>query len=404
MILKLKSLGYSLFRHNFLWVLMAFIFAFGLVSIRITISTFIKSTPTNHTFKWNSQVVYYPGSDTKHIQSHEFQKYFEDLFAKKLRMRNFYVGLNNQMYFTWFKKTFAENSHVIIGKGNQLFEILYILSYCNLKNMQHDDTHLKEWADKIKKLSAYFESQGKTFIYFITPSKAEYMSHAIPDRFPCEKTGISAHVKQMEKLLDERGIRYINGSALMVEATQKYNTDMFPQGGIHWNWLGSSVGANALINAINQDNHVYLNPLRFNYVLDKLKHKESSDEDLLVLMKLMKPLRYKVPQINFENTKITNNPVSITFIGGSFIQNLIKIFRKNRTFSKMNYYFYFKDLYKYEKNDEKSVTHNIDLSSTNILDPILASDVVILEENSSLTVSDHGRDFYYLMKKSAYIT
>jgi hypothetical protein len=183
----------------------------GIFTVNATISGFIKSAANNHTFVWNSHNVFYPGLDAKHFSNRAFQQYFEELTTKKLRMRNFFVGTSNQFYYSVFKKSFAENSHVIIGKNNQLFEILYILSYCRLSNLNHDQSDLLVWADKIKKLSDYFEKQSKTFIYLITPSKVEYMPNAIPDRFPCLREGISMHVKQIVRLLEERGVRYING-------------------------------------------------------------------------------------------------------------------------------------------------------------------------------------------------
>lgn len=392
-----------LLRHNLLWLIMAVIFVNGLLSTNLAIRGFFKTTSKNHSFEWNSQNVLYPGLDMKHFASHEFQKYVEDWAAKKLRKRDIYIGLGNQLYFSLFKKSFTltENNNIVVGKDNQLFQLLYILAYCHLKDKNYDQHKLVSWADKIKQLSDFFEKRGQTFIYLITPSKAEYLPSAIPKRFPCSREGISSHVLQMVNLLEERKVRYVNCPSLMSHATQQYGIAMFPKGGIHWNWLGSSVGANAIIDAINQDNHIHLNPIRFGYTLTSPNHQDG-DDDLLKLMKLLTPFHYKIPKINYLNDNANHQSVKVAFIGGSFIFNLIDIYKKNKTFSNMKLYSYFNRIYDYDLK-KKTTSSAMDPTSMSVLNSILGSDVVILEENSSLTMSEHGKLFFDLMKKSALI-
>lgn len=384
---------YSLLRHNFLWGLLLVIFLLGTLTIYLSFPNF-KLADTAVT-----QDMPYPQMNMQQIRSREVQKYVEALIAKKIRLRNFFIRVNSQIYYSIFHKSFAEDSQVIIGKHQQLFELGYITSYCHLIENFHDDPkQLIAWADKLKILSDVFAKRGQTFIYLITPSKAEYIPQAIPQRFHCRNVGMSEHLKQLETLLRERNIAYVNGAALMMDATSHYKTSMFPRGGTHWNLLGAGIAANALLDAINRDGRVRVNLLHFNYELQM--HPEGLDTDLLTLIKLLKPdLHYAVPKLTYDQRFIVHPPVKIAFIGGSFIEVLTHIFLANQTFSRMDYYFYFA-LYRtsYLKN-QAPIVHSVDLLSPHVLDPVLAANVVVLEENSAVTLSHHGVTFYEVLMK-----
>lgn len=385
-------------RHNFLWILMLILILNGLIAIEISIiklyKTYNNSTITIQNFK-----------------SHQFQHHFEKIIEHELRLRNTLIGFNSQIFYSIFHKTF---DGIIVGKNNELFQDWYITLYCHLDNwspfnrkpLQQDYKHLVNWANKIQELNNFFQKHGKTFVYVITPSKAEYMPEAIPKRYHCHHRGIDPHTKEMVKLLKQRKIPYVNGAEMMVKATRHYGISMFPKGGTHWNLLGATLGANAIIDTINQEGHVHLNPIHFTYYMRTVKQRTSydSDADLLHIIKLLHPnLNYHVPNVNYIDIK-PNKPVTVTFIGGSFLDNIAKVFMENSTFSKIRYYFYLigrKTIYEIGK--KPVVTPKVNLSSPTLLKTILSSDVILLEENSSNTVSDHGETFYELMKKKHYL-
>ena len=291
-------------KHNLLWILMISILLMSISTFFIGLTTFLSSKRNNHLFVADSHEVHYPGLNAKSFKNHAFQSYFEELIAKKLRMRNFFIKINSQIYYSFFKKSFAEENSVIIGKHQQLFETPYISAYCFAAN--NNVPQLSAWAEQVKKLAHYFQTRGKIFIYLITPSKAEYMPQAIPNRFSCTNRGLSNNVKKMAELLRERDIPYINGPEIMIEGKKKYGIEMFPPGGIHWNQLGSTLAANAIINTINAIQPTNLLPLKFNIILGGIDHLYAED-DLLSLIKLLRPNRnYLVPKLEF-----INKPLSI---------------------------------------------------------------------------------------------
>src|SRR5687768_17363975 len=113
-----------LFKHSFLWLILIFIFFVVCFSVVPSFKQFQKS------FNGDSEKIKYPGFSKNSLQTHEFQKYTETLFEKNVRLRKKLISLNNQLYYALFKKSFAENSTLVIGKHHQLFELNYILDYC----------------------------------------------------------------------------------------------------------------------------------------------------------------------------------------------------------------------------------------------------------------------------------
>lgn len=334
------------------------------------------------------------------LSKHKFQHYAEDYVTNHLPLRSFFIRLNNQFYYSIFKKSYNNNGGIIIGKSRQLFTDHYILTYCDMAtNTHHNSTReLIAWADKIKLLNDYFKKHGQVFLYLITPSKAAYMPDKIPTRFHCQQRGEPLYLQTMIKLLDERKIPYIDGQALMSTSTNAYQTPMFPRGGIHWNELGASIAANKIIEKINQTHPHMIQPLTFNYQLDNIG--KGHDRDLLNLLNLSFPNdRYTVPQITFNTSASMQKPISLVFVGGSFCERLIDVFLENNRFNKITYMSYFKmNRLDYEPGKEM-IQSNVDLNAATFLNPVINANVVILEENTEITVSNHGQLFFDTMNK-----
>lgn len=377
-------------RHNLIFFVFLVFFLPGLFALIISLwgqGVIFKWMLPNYKLHGVTKEAQSPAFDLKHVNSHEVQKYLENSLTKQLPLRSLFIRLNNQIHFI-FKKSYAADG-VVIGRSNQLFEMSYIKPYClDLK----DSKKIVDWADKLKSISDFFEKRGKTFIYIITPSKAEYMPENIPNRFHCMNNSISPENREIEQLLKGKRVRYINGSDLMVKAKHQYNFPMFPKGGIHWNALGATIEANAIIDAINEDNKFHFAKIKFNYLPSY--NPEGQDHDLhAVLNLIIKDSRYLVPVVSYKKTKAANKKISLACVGGSFLEKLNKIFMENKTFSQISYYRYFK-LYRAEMEfGKKPIQYEMD-SSTPDLTSILAADVILLEENSSIIASAHGQLFY----------
>ncbi len=392
-------------KHNLVWVVFGTLLLPGILAILVSLCgprVILKWMKSDYALGGKTQPLTTPVFDLAHIKSHAVQKYVEEWLPRHLPLYSLFIRLNNQIYYSIFKKSYADNSRLIVGKSNQLFEMIYINSYCNRLDMpfRHKE-NLREWANKLKIISDFFEKQGKTFVFVITPSKAEYMPEAIPHRWHCQDAGLSAHIKEMEKLLTERKIRFVNGSTLMKQATQQYQLAMFPRGGIHWNMLGASIETNAIIDVINRDGHIHLQPLHFDYTMQNEAH--GQDKDLMWLLNLLRPdYHYPVPKVIYKNSPITAQHLSAALIGGSFLEKIVDIFTENKTFSKLSYYRYFKlDRTEYTPG-KPSIKNEIQVESGKDLAPILTADVVILEENAAGSITQHAELFYNVMNQFAF--
>ncbi|MDR3476822.1 MAG: hypothetical protein P4M14_02175 [Gammaproteobacteria bacterium] len=383
------------FRYNLLWILLLAIVFLPTALVRLKHAPHHRHNPLLKILDVEltgvTDTITPPPFDLAHIRSHEVQKYLEDKWTKNLPMRNWLVKLNNQIFYSWLKKSYSINGQLVVGKSNQLFELAYIKDHCDFENaLARKKSDLPAWADKVKKMSDYFHAQGKTFLYVMTPSKAEYMPEAIPNRFHCKATDTNVLINYMEKLLTDRKVPVVNTANLMQPATQYYKTPMFPEGGTHWNYLGASVGANAIINAINQNSVTPLPPLRFQYHLTNAP--EGTDTDLFSLLNLLKPtLTYRVPKVEYLLQTPAHRAMTATIIGGSFCGQLIDAFLKNRTFSEVDFYRYFKLEHSHFINaTEPPLIKPVNPNEMASLDAILNADVVILEENSAVIGSNHG--------------
>lgn len=383
-------------RHNFIWILIL------LLALPLPLTMLTQLFGPRAIFKWMAHD-YRLGGMTKPtpkmdfkfsgVTNHEVQHDLEKRWTNQLSLRSLFIRLNNQIYYSFFKKSYLDDHRMVIGKSEQFFEIEYINSYCNRSGRTEE--MLIAWADRLKKLNDYFAKKGKVFIYLITPSKAEYSPEFIPNRFHCQKGNVSHHVMKMRQLLTERQVNFIDGTQLMEQGRMKYGVDMFPRGGIHWNTLGATLVANAIIDHLNKQGK-NLDAISFDYQMTK--DPQGQDRDLVWLLNLLKPDdRYPVPVLKYAK-KDDNSSQKLCFIGGSFLEKLIDVFRENKTFSHIVDYRYFKLGQIDVDHDKKPVEVATNLDSKTLLDPLYESDIVILEENAALTVSGHGQLFYtYLL-------
>jgi alginate O-acetyltransferase complex protein AlgJ len=328
------------------------------------------------------------------FRAHHLQTYVENYLTDQLPLRSFLIRLNNQIYYTFFKKSYSYAGNIIIGNNKQLIELPYITSYTSQQS-QNNPTTLLEWADKLKIIHDYYKKKNKTFVYVITPSKVEYRSSIVPKRFQCNQTGICNYITELAKLLDERNVPYINGSKLMINATEKYGVEMFPRGGIHWNNLAALLATNVLIEKINQSKFLHINPLDFTF---KLTHDvDERARDLLNLSNLLfPPLDYLVPKIFFVKRKNVEKPLVISMIGGSFCESIAEILANNEIASKVTVFSYLvtaelvyvKDDFKINKPEPDAILAKID-----------QADIIIVEGNSIASIPGHGSQFFELLNE-----
>ncbi len=386
------------FRHNLIWIIIILCLLpglFGLVAIVCGEHAVPKILRADYRLAGVTTAEKEIPFDYKNFSTHRSQQRVETWLSSHLPLRSLFIRLNNQVYYSLFKKSYAENGQLIVGKNKQLFVYSYIRAYCQPNSQE---IMLRAWADKLKMMNDFFRHQHKMFVYVMTPSKAEYQRQSIPDRYHCQTNGISPQVLRLAQLLDERHVPYINGSLLLQKAHQYYSLALFPKGGIHWNKLGASITANAITNTLNQQAHVNLKALQFHY---HISHEpKGSDSDVISLLNLLRPQKnYAVPKLIFIPTP-PKKPLHMAMIGGSFCSLLIEAFIESKTMDKISFYRYLKldkRVFTYPKKEKQFL---VAADDKKILSDILTADIVLLEENAETTVSPHGEAFYQVIKRA----
>lgn len=391
-------------QYNLVFLVLFFLFIPGLLALVKVVFPHVLSEQLNPVY----HLAGYPDLPQKkevtfsNLESHDFQKYADTGLTNRLPFRSLLIRFNNQIYYSLFHKSYTG---LVIGNSGWVLGDDYIRGYCN----DFSKDKMNDWANKIKQLSDFFESRGQTFIYLITPSKPEYMPSVIPERFHCQnQETIVPHEAYLANLLQQKHVRVVNEVEDMIKATHEYGTLMFSKGGNHWNELGSMIGANSVLNAINKTNNIHIDPIKFTY--EKTQKPRGRDTDVLDLLNILKPNRhYDVTAVSYLSTKNKSPKYSAVFIGGSFIDGMGDAFGTLNTFSSMLTYNYFNSaIYDYTGGGFVVIPRP-DIHTDLMTAPILNANVVVLEENASRTNSTHGNLFYsvimdYAKKNRAHLS
>jgi hypothetical protein len=275
------------------------------------------------------------------VISGEFQKALAARAAELIPLRSVLIRLNNQIMFTVFDKVSVNT--VLVGAHGQLIEPRYVEDYCT-----RTDSATQSYADQmvplLKDIQAYYRSRGAVFVYVITPSKAVQMPEDFVQLMPCPSTeSVRQHsTAEYVQRLREAGIAMADAASPVHEAKTQFPIPLFPQGGIHWNSLGSAIGTRAVIAAINQQMPEDPIPtIRLDYVMSNGLDQE--DRDLAELIDvLFPPESYSVPVLNLNTTCATSGmhrtPLSI--VGGSFMHKVANLLGRGGCVADVQLYFY----------------------------------------------------------------
>ncbi len=239
------------------------------------------------------------------------------------------VGWKGQIYYSLLgmvpEAGLVGPDSVIVGRDQQLFEMNYLNEYCG-RDPAKLQTAGGDWATRICRVQDFFNARGKVFLYIITPSKVAQEPQIIPDRYACPGNAKNRAEKLdlYDKILTRHGVQFVDTASEMTAARETYGVSMFPRGGIHWNSLGSALGTQKVIAAVNAQRPApLLATLNFTWRISY--HPQGSDRDLLDIINLPYPdTHYPVPILTYQSSPPPNgcHTISITEVGGSFLRLL----------------------------------------------------------------------------------
>jgi len=313
-------------------------------------------------------------------------------------LRPLLIRLNNQIRFKMFGAYGAPG--IVNGDNGQLIEEGYLKEYC-ARNLVTFEQKARAWIPKLKEIQDFYESRGQIFIYLATPSKAahlpEYFVHRISS---CASSGRdrSEMLPTYDRLLTEANIHFVDAARLTHQLKGKYDIELFPVGGVHWNALGVANAANAILTEINAQAKRPVAP-KLAWTYEITNKASGTDRDLVDLINVLVPnVRYPTPKVNFDRSRPCDDfPASsmrVALIGGSFIHDLARTLINAGCLSRLETYDY---LYNFVNAGKDYKTVKRKLGAGDIL-PLRDADIVILEENeAALPGTGHSVEFHRVL-------
>lgn len=309
------------------------------------------------------------------------QKAISDRVTAAIPLRNQLVRLNNQIRFSAFGATSAQD--MFIGDNGQLIAAYYIGEYC-----QRTDDKAARLADSLAPvlldIQSYYRARGSAFVYLITPSKMAHQPQYFETRFPCPST-VSARTRFVPEFVDRvrsKGIAVVDAATLVHDLKTKLGMELFPPGGLHWNYLGAAHGTLSLIDEINRQrpDRPLPRPSLSYEMTDKIPN---ADRDLAELLNvLVPPVSYRVPKVHLDTgppcpPELTS--LNAAIVGTSFSHYPAELLIQSACLSDLKLYFYLR-LILFGGNPYGPLR---DAATEEDLARLRTADIVILEDNEA---------------------
>ncbi len=272
--------------------------------------------------------------------SEEYQKIKSVYLNDHVAFRPELVRLHNQLLFTFFHK--AHTNHIIVGKEYYLFEKPYVDEYTGKKSIKEDSLKFKIKA--LKTISDSIAKHGGKLLLILAPGKARYFSEYLPDNYKSGKEKTS-HFRILKELQNKQ-INFIdfNSWFLSIKDTSKY--PLYPKTGTHWSNYATGIVADSIAGyiaemyhqhrpTVNNSNFIYSNVIR-----------DSIDIDIESSMNLIwDPDRYNLAYRDVHWSEVGYKP-SCIIISDSYWWQFYNAGYPNDLFSKYQFFYYFKQVYK----------------------------------------------------------
>jgi hypothetical protein len=168
------------------------------------------------------------------------EKYFSDHFS----LRDVLLRLNAQFEYSVLNRA----REVVIGKNGWLCDKkVFVEQLPKLDKMSNED--VKKGVIKLKKLQYYLQTKGIKFLIVVIPMKATVYPEMFPSRYT--KRPKLTTLQRFQNSLKNNGIEYID--ALSILNNKKLEEDVYFKTDMHFNSVGSSYIAEAIVNHFSND-------------------------------------------------------------------------------------------------------------------------------------------------------
>jgi len=271
-----------------------------------------------------------------------FQKKFSKYLEDTLGFRQILIRINNQINYSFFKKTDARN--VVVGKNNCLYEEGYILDYTGSNFLGE-----KFWNELLRRTKLVQDTLKKAhntdLILVLEAGKASFYPEYIPDRYHAGKKTISNmdYIAQQAKLLQ---INHLDLNTLFCTMKDTSRYPLYATYGVHWSTYGMYKAADTLARFIAWLRHADMPEIAWQgyTVTDKIK---DVDFDIEATMNLLFDLPHTemcYPQIGYKSGAGKVKPKLLT-IGDSYYWGFINNHIVDSLFTNHQYWYYFSGIW-----------------------------------------------------------
>ena len=191
---------------------------------------------------------------------------FDDVFTENLQLKKKLTVLNAESKI--FILGFSLSEKAILGKDNWFFEGYgerrvekdIVQSFDNITDYMGQnpftEKELEAWRIALEERYYWLKEKGSKYIFVLAPTKALVYPEKLPDRILRMKN------KYMRPTRYDQLIKYLNENTIvpvvdlrkaMLEAKEKYSdVPLFYRTDFHWNYFGSFLAYQAIIDGINQ--------------------------------------------------------------------------------------------------------------------------------------------------------
>lgn len=321
-----------------------------------------------------------PGLNWRDWISGAFQSKFERYLGQNFGLRSYFIKTNNQLSYWIFRECGPCQDPTIIGEQGVLNSLAYVKDYL-------ESRHSEQMASAVSTLSEIqhkLDKRGVAFFVLITPNKASVYPEYIPRGL---KRGYSFNQRyeQFASLLRKSGVDFVDGHSILIEKKEKLGYPLFNRGGLHWNELGAYYVLDSLLTKIEALTRKCLTRPKLKAIdIDPLPL--GADCDLAILLNLWRtPLNGGFIHLRFSESQHSSFKPSILVEGGSFNYLLLTLANKFEIAGKLDFYYYYHDIYQYERQKEPVPSP---IESLNWETDVFGRDVIILELNETFITDD----------------
>ena len=344
----------------------------------------------------------YPIINKEQILNGEYQTQWGEWFSENFPLKKTLTKTFNQWKYSVFNELSGD---WIVGKDHYLFSKSQSSDFCkgsnNFTYQQYD-----AYASKIAKVQENLIKEGKAFAYLINPVKAQIYYDFLPTQYQYIGNKYSeasnSDYKMLVDALKRHNVIYYDTTEDLKLLRETSNYPVFYKTGQHWNVYSCALAMNKFFDFLETEYMLDLPKIKIDSINENSL--DPIDQDIYSLANLWNG--YKEEMYFTTNRSYENKSNKCLFLfGTSFGEEIftsLNVDGNNAAFEKMVYYEYLTRRIENSNGNMQgymNMSQDTDISDLSLLNDVMESDIIIIEENSVLGIMEpHEKMINYLYK------